>query len=1012
MNITLKPRFSDKQIHTILRKYYHLQVDSLEILESERDVNVCCALSQDHAGDQKYVLKISHPQEDRSCLEMQNLVLDRLAHSDIGHMVPRVLLSRYQRPIEELSHQDAVYHIRLISFVEGQVVSDIQGEYPEPFLASLGRTLAILDRQLFDLEHEAAHRHFYWDSKHALDYLTDNKAWLEDTARLELLDHHLEQFQKHTQGKLDGLRQSLIHNDANDNNLLYNGDPFEPQLTGIIDFGDAVHSYTICELANACAYMMMPADEPLEAARAVLKSYHQHFPLNELELACLFPLICLRLCLSVSNAAKQSALAPDNAAYLSVSEEAAWALLAKLKDTPADWAHYIFRDACGLEALPQSARLRALLDRHAASFHPVMPNLERACDLDLSITSAEFSVEEMAQPKLMIERLGSYFKGLGYRYYVGGYHEARAIYANDAFASNTARRSIHLGVDVWADAKSQIAAPLPARVHSFADNSAPLDYGPCIILEHELEGICFYSLYGHLSRESLEGLYVGKDIAQGEVFASLGASEVNGGWYPHLHVQLVLDMLGREGEFPGVGLPSQQGVYLSLCPSPEPLLFARASSPPPMSKEHTRRELFKRRQTQLGYNLSLAYKRPLHIVRGERQFLYDSAAQPYLDCVNNVCHIGHSHPKVLGALERQNKLLNTNTRYLHENILDYAEALTATLPDPLSVCFFVNSGSEANDLALRLARAHSQARDIICIDHAYHGHTGNLIDISPYKFQGAGGSGKAPHCHIAPMPDGLRGKYRFREGDIARLYADDVEAIVLALQAKGQRPAAFIAESLLGCGGQLELPPNYLSYVYEVMRQHGVVCIADEVQVGFGRVGSHMWGFETQGVVPDIVTMGKPIGNGHPLAVVVTTPEIASSFANGMEYFNTFGGNPVSAAVGLAVLEVLRGEKLQGHAQRVGVYFKQCLQELQNKYPSIAEVRGRGLFLGIDFVDEHAQPSPKHAAFIKERLRSKGILLSTDGPHDNVIKIKPPLVFQQEDVDRVVVEIDACLTYL
>ncbi|MFQ5436378.1 MAG: aminotransferase class III-fold pyridoxal phosphate-dependent enzyme, partial [Anaerolineae bacterium] len=289
-------------------------------------------------------------------------------------------------------------------------------------------------------------------------------------------------------------------------------------------------------------------------------------------------------------------------------------------------------------------------------------------------------------------------------------------------------------------------------------------------------------------------------------------------------------------------------------------------------------EIITRRRQHLNPSLSLAYDKPLKIVRGQGQFLFDEGGRPYLDCVNNVCHVGHSHPHVVQALARQAAVLNTNTRYLHDNLVRYAERLAATLPDPLSVCFFVNSGSEANDLALRLAWTHTGRRDLIVLDGAYHGNLSSLIAISPYKFDGRGGQGKPAHTHIAPMPD------PYRQPGVT---GAEVGELVDALVGNGRAPAAFIAESLLGCGGQVVLPEGYLAQAYRAVRAAGGVCIADEVQVGFGRVGRHFWGFELQDVVPDIVTMGKPIGNGHPLAAVVTMPEIAASFATGMEYFNT-----------------------------------------------------------------------------------------------------------------------------
>ncbi len=338
------------------------------------------------------------------------------------------------------------------------------------------------------------------------------------------------------------------------------------------------------------------------------------------------------------------------------------------------------------------------------------------------------------------------------------------------------------------------------------------------------------------------------------------------------------------------------------------------------------------RQSHIGPSLSISYQKPLKILRGFRQYLYDENGRRYLDCVNNVAHVGHCHPTVVEAGQRQMALLNTNTRYLHDLLAEYAERLTATFPDPLNVCYFVCSGSEANELALRLAQTYTDRKDILVVDGAYHGNTARLVDISPYKFNGRGGQGQADYVHITPMPDGYRGQHKGQGIETGEAYARQVLSQMVLAETQGHPIGAFICESLLGCGGQIVLPDGYLAKAFEAVRNSGGVCIADEVQVGFGRVGRSFWGFELQGVVPDIVTLGKPMGNGHPIAAVITTPEIAATFANGMEYFNTFGGNPVSCAIGMAVLDVIEEEGLQENALVVGRYLLTQLQTLQTNH--------------------------------------------------------------------------------
>ena len=416
--------------------------------------------------------------------------------------------------------------------------------------------------------------------------------------------------------------------------------------------------------------------------------------------------------------------------------------------------------------------------------------------------------------------------------------------------------------------------------------------------------------------------------------------------------------------------------------------------------------ILKKRKTHLNPSLSISYKNPLHIVRGMGEFLYDSEGKAYLDCVNNVCHVGHSHPRVVAALSEQAAILNTNTRYLHENIVRLAERITATMPAPLSVCFFTNSGSEANDLALRLARTYTGQRDMLVLEGAYHGNLSSLVEISPYKFDSVGGAGAPSWVHKLAMPCKYRGIYRDAPDAVARYMVEAQREI-----ASAQGLAAYISEAMIGTGGQIAFPKGYLAEIYKRVRAAGGVCIADEVQHGFGRFGAHFWGFQSHGVVPDIVVMGKPMGNGHPLAGVVTTPQIAAAFNNGMEYFNTFGGNPVSCAVGLAVLDVIEDEHLQENAHRVGAKLKAGLLDLQARYPLIGDVRGEGLFLGIELVRDRAslEPATAEAYRIEEELLARQILVSVDGIHHNVIKLKPPMVFNEADAERLIRELETIL---
>ena len=530
-----------------------------------------------------------------------------------------------------------------------------------------------------------------------------------------------------------------------------------------------VYGPTVTDLAVALAYVMMGAARPLERADPVIAAYHRGFPLDEREISLLFPLVTARLCLSVCISWHQQRREPENR-HLSISEIAAWDLLAKLRHVHPRFAHYCFRAACGLAPCPRTARVVAALS--ARSFAPILGcelHRDNTALVDFGMNSRLLArVRDLADPAAyeapLRALLGADKIGIGY------YNEVRPIYVNDNFAQDHhQRRSIHLGVDIIASAGGPVYAPLAGTVHSLRNHAGEQDFGPTLILRHETaDGGVFFTLYGHLSPETLERWDEGQPIAAGEELGAIGAAPRNGNWFPHLHFQIIVDTL-EMNSFPGVCSPQLRRVYTALSPDPNLILglpFGISAPDPPAPVE-----LITRRRARLNPALSLSYRRPLHIQRARLHHLYDANGQRYLDCVNNVPHVGHQHPRVVAAAQEQMAILNTNTRYLHETILRYAEALAATLPEPLSVCYFVNSGSEANELALRLAKAYTGGSDVLVIDHAYHGHTSALIDISPYKFNGPGGRGLPDHVEVATMPDGYRGAVRGFGADAGQYYA-------------------------------------------------------------------------------------------------------------------------------------------------------------------------------------------------------------------------------------------------
>lgn len=993
------PRFTEGDACRIADEWYGL-TGVAEPLASERDQNFLLRVPD--GG--RYVLKISNAGETREILDLQNSIIRFLASREIGLELPRVVPTRAGEDIAAIPGLDGASHfVRLVTFIDGVCFADVRRHSPE-LLASLGRTVGAMDRALAGFSHPAMHRALHWDLRHAAMARPHLPLLPED--RRGMVEAYLARWET---VEWEKLRSGVIHNDANDYNVLVSLPPApERRVVTILDFGDVVHSATVCDLAVALAYAMLAKPDPVDAAATVVRGYHEVFPLAEPEVDAVYTLAVTRLAMSVCYSACQSRQAPRND-YLNITTKPAWDLLERLAAVPPGWPRIVFRHACGFPVTSTAPQVMKFLRTCEAApvAHPD-PRTAKTLVLDLSVGSPE--IESSFDVTDAAACTGAWFGRMreeGAEIGIGRYNEARRLYVGPQYSipSNDGSdwRTVHIGLDLFQEPGSSVFAPLEGVVHSFADNSQPNDYGPTILLQHDAGGSPFYTLYGHLSRGSLRGLEKGRRVGKGEQIATLGGIDVNGGWAPHLHFQIMLDVLGKEGDFPGVAPASRRSLWLELCPDPN--LLCRIPEDRFPHPPRTREDLLSARKKHLGPSLSISYDRPLHIARGWREYLYDSDGRPYLDCVNNVAHVGHCHPRVVEAARRQMAVLNTNTRYLHEHLAEYIERLAATLPEPLCVVYLVCSGSEANELALRLARAHTGRDEVIVVDVAYHGNTSGLVDISPYKFEGPGGRGKPAHVHKAPMPDVFRGPYRGPDAG-ARYAAHVAEA---ARSSHGL--AAFFCESALGCGGQIILPDGYLRDAFAAVRAAGGVCVADEVQTGFGRAGSHFWMFEPQGVVPDIVTLGKPIGNGHPLAAVVTTPEIAASFANGMEYFNTFGGNPVSCAVGLAVLDVIRDEKLQENARDTGSYLLQRLNLLQEKHPIIGDVRGRGLFLGIELVRDRAtlEPAGREASYLVERMKERGVLLSTDGPFHNVIKIKPPIVFTRADADMLVENLDAVL---
>ncbi|MEM7785152.1 MAG: aminotransferase class III-fold pyridoxal phosphate-dependent enzyme, partial [Planctomycetota bacterium] len=709
-DVRSKPHFTSADAAAIASEHFKILGEVTE-LPGERDQNFKVS-----GEDGTFVIKVAHPNTTQAQLELENAAI-QIAGSLRHIHSPSLIRSEMAALIEPIRGSDGqTCFTRCLTFLPGTPVAELTPS--SSVIEKIGMGLGELDLALANLNRiPSAKRELQWDLKNAAQIVSAGE--FENENQASILRHFLGLFDS-IKERFHGLRESLIHNDANDYNLLIEIAEAGDTSIGLIDFGDLIYSKLINELAICAAYLILENEQPVDTICSLVSGYHSQHPLTESELSVLFPMTAMRLCQSVVIAKQQRKLQPDNE-YLSITERPAWATLEKL------------------------------------------------IDLDPS--------------------------------------------------------EVHMRI-------SKICAQTPIQTRNEVESNDE-----------------------SLNSETIQQL----------------------------------------------------------------------------------------RNKHLSPSLSLSYDQPIHIVRGSGQYLYDSSDITYLDCVNNVCHVGHCHPEVVAAATSQIRTLNTNTRYLHENIVRYAKRLTETLPPKLEVCFFVNSGSEANDLAIRLIRAYTNKTGLVVMDHAYHGHTQALIQISPYKFNGRGGQGQPKHVAVLPMPDGVRGPYRYDEPNFSQRYVDLAIQAIVNLENLECGIGGFFAEAILSCGGQVTLPFGYLRDIYREIRSRGGICVADEVQVGFGRVGKSFWGFELHDVTPDIVTMGKPIGNGHPMAAVVTTRAIAESFDNGMEYFNTYGGNPVSSAVGISVLDVIAKEKLKDHAARVGKILLDGFHRLQMDHECIGDVRGEGL---------------------------------------------------------------------
>ena len=940
-----------------------------------------------------YVFKITKNLEDVEFIDFQNQLLSHLN----GQNSPKVIndINGSHNVILKSKNGEKTC-LRLLTWIFGRVWSSVNPNTDELRL-SLGEKCGTLTKSLQKFDHRFAHREFEWDIAKSI--------WVEKYLDLfkqeekKIISNFLKTFKKNY-NNYNRLRKGVVHNDANDNNIIVDEDNLNPRVLSLIDFGDAIHTQIINDVAIACAYGIMNFSDPLQASISIIKGYNSKFKLQEKELSFLYNLVAMRLIVSVTKSAINKSKNSSNQ-YLWISEKPAWDLLKKWIKVDSEFAYFQFREACGYLPHPNYENFSKWSSTQKSIIKSVFPTINKNTiyNLDLSVSSnwigrkEEFNDLDHFQFKIdQIQKIQPD------KIIAGGYLEPRVLYTSNNYKKEgnvgLEKRCLHLGVDFWVPYKTPIHAFIDGTVEMMTNEKGEKTYGVMLILKHEIENLVFYTLYGHLSFKTFKKFKKGDKIKRGDNIGWIGDSNENGNWVPHLHFQILLSLLNFKNDFPGVVYYSQKNTWKFLCPDPNLLIKSKNLD---FLETKNYQKVLNDRKKYLGKGMSLQYNDPLHIVRGEGVFLIDQNGRYFMDMVNNVAHVGHENYNVVKAGQLQMAQLNTNTRYINQNIINLAKRITSTLPSDLCVVHFVNSGSEAVELAIRMIKTVTGSNQILASQYGYHGNTNSCIDISSYKFDGKGGKGKPENTFIFPIPDSFRGKYRGR--NTTSNYVLEIKKQIQKIHDQKKRLGGIIIEPIISCGGQIELPKGFLARAFDEVRKSSGLCVVDEVQTGCGRVGSHFWGFQLHNVIPDIITIGKPLGNGHPVAAVVCTKKVAEAFNNGMEFFNTFGGNPVSCSIADEVLKIVSDENLQENALLIGNYLKNKLEKLLKSYPFLACIRGQGLFLGIELVDKNLKPLPEKADYLINRLKYFGILLSTDGPNKNVIKIKPPLVFSIQNAN-------------
>ncbi|MBV4554741.1 aminotransferase [Pseudomonas sp. SWRI102] len=942
------PQISAEQALVLLRSNYGLSGD-LRPLGSHQDVNYRVDSERG-----RFVLKICHGHYAVQELQAQHAALKLLAeHGAVK--VPRVIAASNGQDLLTLDVDGQAVHVRLLEYIDGQSLTQLSHLTPD-LVTGLGRLCADMDLALASFDHPGLERTLQWDARHAPALIDHLLPVIQDDQRRQLIAEVAQQAERRLQPLKASLPVQAIHMDITDDNVVWQRDAQRQwQLQGVIDFGDLVRTWRITDLSVTCAALLHHADGDPFFILPAIKAYHAANPLQREELLALWPLIVARAAVLVLSGEQQVAVDPVNQ-YARDNLEHEWEIFRVAHSVPPELMDAAILAAAG-HSLPSIAN---------EGFAPLLPTLvgRDFALIDLGVLSPHFEAGNWEQAgvdqRLLSE--GAALHGLAASRY-GQYRLSRTR-PDSAVEPDT----YPLHVELHVPQGTPLESPFAGVVHKDAEGLLRLD-GPQLSVR----------LWGVSS-----SLHSGAALVKGQVLG-----EVVG----PLRVQLCR---GAHLIPPLFCTPSRVKAWQALCPSPATLLGLACDAEPEIDPE----ALLARRDASFARSQKHYYVDPPHIERGWRNHLIDMQGRSYLDMLNNVAVLGHGHPRMAAVAARQWSLLNTNSRFHYAAIAEFSERLLALAPSNMDRVFLVNSGTEANDLAIRLAWAYSKGRDMLSVLEAYHGWSVAADAVSTSIADNPQALSSRPDwVHPVTAPNTYRGE--FRGPDSAPDYVRSVEHNLAKIAGQKRQLAGFICEPVYGNAGGIALPPGYLKQVYALVRERGGVCIADEVQVGYGRMGEFFWGFEEQGVVPDIITMAKGMGNGQPLGAVITRREIAEALEAEGYFFSSAGGSPVSCQIGMAVLDVMEEEDLWENARVVGAHFKARLEALIDQYPLVGAVHGSGFYLGVELIRNRAtlEPATEETTALCNRLRELGIFMQPTGDYLNILKIKPPMVTTRQSVD-------------